>query len=259
MVQNLTIESFYKRLNFPIFNILSQVAKIEIQMMHIDIELNLRDKKEIERLVSVIKQYNVDRPVHILEFENSFSIRFSSDYEQYELIKDFSDGYDDHELIDDISSGNEEILLIINRVQSPLSTDDWGRRWNEDAINKTTYLVKRRNRVVDKPLTKLSVLFDEKLVDYDIPIYSAKYKDSEEQFYVLAKEYVDEGQNPELISKPMKTISEVFWYGYFKLDERIETDYAEFRKEQKKRKRSDAAKQAAKTRREKKQAEDTSL
>ena len=61
--------------------------------MQIDIELNLKDKSEIERLMSVIKKYHLDTPVHVLEFERSYSVRFSSDYEQYELINEFSGAF----------------------------------------------------------------------------------------------------------------------------------------------------------------------
>ena len=50
----------------------------------------------------------------------------------------------------------------------------------------------------------------------------------------------------------MATIAEAFWYGYHKLQHKVQEDYANFHKDLKKKIKSDAAKKAAQTRRDNK-------
>ena len=153
-------------------------------------------------------------------------------------------------MIDDLSSGNEQVLMIITKAQSPFSTDGWGRRWNEDSIDNINYLVKKRERQPDKPMTEFTVLFDAERREYHVPIYSKRDLDRDGDVYVVAKEYVAQGEQPEIISDPLQTIEDAFWYGYNKLIDKIDADYMQYQHEQKKKRRSEAAKKAAKTRNE---------
>src|SRR5690242_15961472 len=115
-------------------------------MLHITIDLILNDKDQIKLLLNTVKKYHIDNPVYIVELDNCISVSMESDYEQYELIREFASHFEDYELTDDIESGQEEILLIIKRNQSAGSSDGWGRRWNEDDIRSSSYLVKKKER-----------------------------------------------------------------------------------------------------------------
>jgi hypothetical protein len=221
-------------------------------MLQISINLTLNDKDKIKTLLDTITKYNLDTPVYIVDFENFYEVSFESDYEQYELVKDFASNFKNYELVDNIESGKEDILLAIHRTQSAFSSDGWGRRWNEDDINSTTYLVKKRKKKESKsPQNKFFVLFGDALKEYEVCIYERSYKNSVEKRYVVAKDFVEEGEKPEIISEVLPNVTEAFWFGYRKLQPKIESDYEEYQKEMKKKRRSQAKKSQNKSDKEK--------
>jgi hypothetical protein len=208
-------------------------------MLQISINLTLNDKDKIKVLLDTITKCNLDTPVYIVEFEDFYEVSFESDYEQYELVKDFASNFKNYELVDNIESGKEDILLAIHRTQSAFSTDGWGRRWNEDDINSSTYLVKKRKKKESTPpQNKFSVLFGDTLKDYEVCIYERSYKNSDEKRYVVAKDFVEEGEKPEILSEALPSVTEAFWFGYRMLQPKIESDFEEYQKEIKKKKRS---------------------
>ncbi|WP_131537877.1 hypothetical protein [Pedobacter nototheniae] len=203
-------------------------------MLQINLELILNDKDQIKLLLDTIKKYRIDNPVYIVELEECVSISVDSDYEQYELIKEFADHFEDYELVKDIESSREEILLIIKRNQSAFSTDGWGRRWNEDDIKSNSYLVKKRERKPSKaPNSTFWVLFGEEIQEYKTYVVPGHIPETNQQGYLVVRDDPKENPDTEILSSLLKTKTEGFWAAYQLKLPQIEKDYEDFKKQSK--------------------------
>lgn len=219
-------------------------------MLQITIALILNDKDQIKLLLDTIKKYRIDNPVYIVELGDCISVSVESDYEQYELIREFADHFEDYELVDDIESGQEEILLAIKRNQSAFSTDGWGRRWNEDDIRSSSYLVKKRERKPSRaPNPTFWVLFGEELKAYKTYVVPGHIPETGQQGFLVVKDDPKENPDTEIISSLLKSNTEGFWAAYHLKLPQVEKDYEDFKKLTKK-KSKPRAKKTTKTEKE---------
>jgi len=200
-------------------------------MLQITIDLILNDKDQIKLLLDTIKKYRIDNPVYIVELGDCISVSFESDYEQYELIREFADHFEDYELVDDKESGQEEILLVIKRNQSAFSTDVRGRRWNEDDIRSSSYLVKKRERKASSaPNPTFWVLFGEEIKAYKTYVVPGHIPETGQQGFLVVKDDPKENPDTEIISSLLKSKTEGFWAAYHLKLPQVEMDYEDFKK-----------------------------
>ncbi|MFS2185674.1 hypothetical protein ACCC92_03310 [Mucilaginibacter sp. Mucisp84] len=212
-------------------------------MLQFDFNISLNDKTHIDLLTGTIKNHHIGKPVFIIEYEDSYQLMFESDYEQYELIKEFAAHFDDYEYTEDISGGNDEILMAVRRVQSPFSSDNFGRRWNEDPIEKNFYLVKIKDALpAQKPQSVIHVLFGKEIREYKIHVGEAVNRNTKEEGYIVIKEIPQEGEKPEFLTGLFLNAADAFWEGYRLLTPRVEADYEDFQKELKRSKKTKAKK-----------------
>lgn len=204
-------------------------------MLQITTDLILNDKDQIKLLLDTIKKYRIDNPVYIVELEGCISVSIESDYEQYELIREFADHFEDYEIIDDIESGQEDILLIIKRNQSAFSTDGWGRRWNEDDLRSSSYLVKKKERKPSRaPNPTFYVLFGEEIKEYKTYVVPGHIPETGQQGFLVVKDDPKENPETEIISSLLKSKTEGFWAAYHLKRPQVENDYNDFKKQPKK-------------------------
>ncbi|WP_426667722.1 hypothetical protein ACPPVU_16995 [Mucilaginibacter sp. McL0603] len=204
-------------------------------MLILSINLTLYNKDHIKLLLNTIKQHKIDNPVYIVDLHQTVSVSFDSDYEQYELIRDFAVHFEDYELTDDIESGQEDILLAIHRNQSAFSSDNWGRRWNEDDIHKSTYLVKiKEQRPASPPNPVFWALFGDEIKEYKVHIVPGHTPDTGQKGYLVVKDDPKVNENTEIISSLKITRTDAFWEGYRLMMPEIDKAYSEYKKSKKK-------------------------
>lgn len=114
-------------------------------MIETEISIIVNRKTDIDLIQQKIIENNFRFPVYVLEFEEGFQIKTTSDYEEWELDTLILNSFPEYEFTTDLEKGRKEIRLQISRYQSELSTDGWGRRI-ENPLDETKYLIKNRFR-----------------------------------------------------------------------------------------------------------------
>ena len=110
-------------------------------MIETQISITVNRKSDIALLEQKIIENQFQFPVYIREYEFSYQINFTSDYEEWELYTAILSSFPGYEFTTDLERGRKEIRIQISRYQSELSTDGWGRRI-ENPLNETKYLIK---------------------------------------------------------------------------------------------------------------------
>lgn len=111
-------------------------------MIETSIAVTVNRKSDIEVIQQQIIENRMQFPVYIREYENSYQIDFTSDYEEWELDTAILSCFPEYEYTTDLERGRKEIRIQISRYQSELCTDDWGRRL-ENPLDETKYLIKK--------------------------------------------------------------------------------------------------------------------
>ncbi len=200
-------------------------------MLDLDITIELYDKIYAAAMIDIFKRYRLSKPVYIVDRDNSIHYAFNSDYHQYEMQREIEALFEGYVFVEDIASG-AEVIVKIHIVQSPFSSDSWGRRWNEDAIHTTSYLVKHVETVPDVPKTTFHVLFGDELKEYKVHLGVSK---TEPFYYVVLKDdLATTGEVEFLADRRFETPAEAFWAGYRLLTPAIEEAYENYQKELKK-------------------------
>ena len=97
-------------------------------MIETEISITVNRKSDITLLEQTIVGNKFQFPVYIREYEFSYQINFTSDYEEWELDTAILNSFPGYEFTTDLEKGRKEIRVQISRYQSELSTDGWGRR-----------------------------------------------------------------------------------------------------------------------------------
>lgn len=156
-------------------------------MLQISINIELFDKQHIKLLLEIIKKQSISNAVFITEHQDRFQIIFENDYEQYELQQEIGNCFKGFSYTSNIDNNIEEVKLAIHITQSAMSTDNWGRQWNENDINTSKYLVKRKTAIPDIPNPKFWVLFGQELRTFAVDIRPGVNKHNDEKGYVIVK------------------------------------------------------------------------
>ena len=126
-------------------------------MIETEISITVNRKSDIDLIKQKIVENKFQFPIYIREYEFSYQINFTSDYEEWELDTAILDSFPGYEFTTDLEKGRKEIRIQIIRYQSELSTDGWGRRI-ENPLNETKYLVKTSASKPEKFSPKIKVL-----------------------------------------------------------------------------------------------------
>ena len=130
-------------------------------MIETDISITINRKSDIDQIEEKIIENKIRFPVYIREYEFSYQINFTSDYEEWELDTAILDCFPEYEYTADLEKGRKEIRIQISRYQSEFSTDGWGRRI-DNPLDETKYLVKASANKPEKFNPKIKVLFEDK-------------------------------------------------------------------------------------------------
>ncbi len=209
-------------------------------MLNITHTIQISSASEFEVIIGILKKQYIDAPVFTVNHSDYYTVSFESNYEEYELISAIEIAFPEYEHVEGISIGVSDIRIVINQVQTHLSTDDWGRRLNTDNISSTTYFTQRPSNATqpiwqDKVVKALLGPTEEKelLVNISDGIIKST---GERGFLVIEKK--TEGEKPEILIEHLyKTKSEAFWAGYTRITQYIEKRYEEYKESQKRKRK----------------------
>lgn len=204
-------------------------------MIDLEINIELYDKSYTDSIIQIFKKYSFDKPIYFIEYSNNMLIQFNTNYHQWELQKDIELLFENYEFVETTKAQQSNIILKIQRVQSPLSTTNWGQPINTDFIKNTVYLVKKGDDIAfDIPKTKFQVLFGDTLKEYKVHLAVSTEHDTGKSLYFLLKEpFVTPEQSTPLIQRGFNNVFEAFWAGVDIISPNIEQDFETFQKEQK--------------------------
>lgn len=205
-------------------------------MIETEISITVNRKSDIDLIKQKIVENKFQFPIYIREYEFSYQINFTSDYEEWELDTAILDSFPGYEFTTDLEKGRKEIRIQIIRYQSELSTDGWGRRI-ENPLNETKYLVKTSASKPEKFSPKIKVLFEDKEQYYFINIVDGINKATDEKGFLLLDDFKtnNEANKADILKdKLYKSPMEAFQWGYSKMSEVVENDFSIYLENKKK-------------------------
>jgi len=201
-----------------------------------DIEIIVNRKSDIELIKKAIINNNIQFPVLIAEYENSYCIEIYSDYEEWDLDSAILKEFPDYELTENPDKGRKEIRLQIARTQSPFATDNWGRPI-EDPTNEIKYLIKKSAPKTESFVPEVKVLFEDKEYSYFVNIIDGINKNTNEKGFLLCKDFKTkyiEGDIDFLKDRLYKSREEAFSTGIIYIKEQATIDFKDYLENQKK-------------------------
>ncbi len=196
-------------------------------MIETQISISVNRKSDYEQIQEVIIGNKIQFPVYIREYENSFQIDFSSDYEEWELDTAILNCFPEYEFTTDLEKGRKEIRVQISRYQSDYSMDNWGRQI-ENPLDEIKYLVKKSTKKAEKFNPKIKVLFEDNAQYYFINIVNGVNTTTDEKGFLLVNNFKtkSEDDNAEILKdKLYKSPIEAFHSGYNKLSDLVVNDF----------------------------------
>lgn len=204
-------------------------------MIETEISITVNRKSDIELIEQKIIDSKIQFPVYIREYELSYQINFTSDYEEWELDTAILNSFPGYEYTTDSGRGRKEIRFQISRHQSELSTDGWGRRI-ENPLNETKYLVKTSANNPEKFSPKIKVLFEDREQYYFVNIVNGINKTTDEKGFLLLDNFKTKEANEAAILKDRlyKSPLEAFHSGFYKISDLVCKDFSIYLENKKK-------------------------
>lgn len=196
-------------------------------MIETEISITVNRKSDITLLEKTIIENEFQFPVYIREYEFSYQINFTSDYEEWELDTAILNSFPGYEFTTDLEKGRKEIRIQVTRYQSEFSTDGWGRRI-ENPLNETKYLVKASASKPEKFSPKIKVLFEDKEQYYFINIVNGINRATDEKGFLLLNNFKtkNEDDGAEILpDKLYKSPQEAFQWGFHKIADVVDSDF----------------------------------
>lgn len=210
-------------------------------MMDIAVYITLNNKTDLDKVTAILRKRHIDKPIYIIDLGDSFRINFESDYEHFEIETEVQATFTDYEFVSDLGKGRKEIKMTIHRIQSPFSSDGWGRQFNSDAIESTIYLVRKSrtdDKITDEVNTTFKVLLGDTEKEFTVNAVPGINKSNNEKGFILVKSVTGEDDKTELIeNKLFKTKSDAFWRGFNLLTIQIEQEFEDFKKSNKRKRK----------------------
>ncbi len=201
-------------------------------MIENELELRVNRKSDIVLIEESLKQQKIQSPIFFLEYEDHYEVKFTSDYEEWELDSALLNLFPDYEFTDNVEKGRKEIRLQLSRCQSEFSTDSWGRQI-ENPINKTKYLIKKSINKPEKFNPKIKVLFENQEEYYFINIVNGINKTSGEKGFLLLNEFkkYDKEKESDILKDTLyESIEEAITFGFYKITEIAQQDFTQYLK-----------------------------
>ncbi|AWG23886.1 hypothetical protein [Flavobacterium kingsejongi] len=208
-------------------------------MIETSITISVNRKSDIEIIQQKIIEKSLQFPIYICEYENSYQINFTSDYEEWELDTAMQNCFPDYEYTTDLERGCKEIRIQISRYQSELCTDGWGRPL-ENPLDETKYLIKKSAHKTENFNPKIKVLFEDKEQYYYVNIVDGINKATDEKGFLLLDNFktkIEDSTAEILKDRLYKSQLEAFHSGYNKLSELVEGDFKLYLENKKKKTR----------------------
>ena len=198
-------------------------------MIETNISISVNRKSDITLLEQTIMGNKFQFPVYIREFEFSYQINFTSDYEEWELDTAILSSFPGYEFTTDLEKGRKEIRVQISRYQSELSTDGWGRRI-ENPLDETKYLVKVSTNKPEKFNPKIKVFFEDKEQYYFVNIVEGVNSATKEKGFLLLDHFKTNETDQATFFKDRlyKSPLEAFHSGYYKLSDLVNKDFSTY-------------------------------
>lgn len=205
-------------------------------MLYLNYTYFVHDTQHLRTIRKAVTAELKTHPLYVFQRGKNAQLQFETNEDAYIIESAIAEALPDYEFINDLSNGPEEILLSITCVQSPSSGDDWGRRWNEDALISEKHLVKKRERpVAPAPHSTFWTFFGEEVKEYKVHI-GVVGKGTPDEGYVVINGPIIEGEQRKILSDTCANSDEAFWAGQRLLEPQIEAEFADYLKTQRKRK-----------------------
>lgn len=104
-----------------------------------DFNFNIRVelKEDFRIIVALLKEKKLKLELFQKKSDNSYIIRFESDIEENEFLKNMEKNFSQYQKVEEISTGRYDIKIHVNFFRSSFATDDWNRPLPE--IDKDVY------------------------------------------------------------------------------------------------------------------------
>lgn len=204
-------------------------------MVETNISIAVNRKSDITLLEQTIIGNKFQFPVYIREYEFSYQIDFTSDYEEWELDTLILNSFPEYEFTTDLEKGRKEKRLQISRYQSELSTDGWGRRI-ENPLDETKYLIKKSVQKTPNFNPKVKVLFGDKEQFYQVNIIDGINEATNEKGFLLLNEFknIVNDDTDFFKDRLYKSKIEAFHFGCDKMRKLVDDDFAFYVENEKK-------------------------
>lgn len=203
-------------------------------MIETQISILINRKSDLELIKDCVIKSKIQSPIYICEYEENFTLNFTSEYEEWELDSKILNCFLEYEFTENLEKGRKEIRLQISRNQSDFGS--YG--WVENPTNETKYLVKKSKDRLQKFNPRIAVLFEDREQNYFINIVNGINKGSGEKGFLLLNEFKNQVVDSEVLKdKLYKTRIEAFHFGVSKMESLVDNDFQEYLKEKKKTKR----------------------
>lgn len=205
-------------------------------MIKTEITININRKADIEQIEQKIIGSQIQSPIFVREYEHSYQIDFTSDYEQWELDNAILECFPGYAYTSGLERGRKEIRLQISRYQSPYSTDGWGRQI-EDPVNQTKYLVKKTVEKPERFSPEIKVLFGDEAQYYYVNIINGVKKSTDERDVLLIDDFKTRNENtnaPFFNDRLYPSPHEAFDSAYYKMQDLVEADFKFYLEKKKK-------------------------
>ena len=214
-------------------------------MLDLSISIQIKEKQDLEIVVDAIKTIGVEQPVYILDYGDSYNIHYDTN-EYVEGIESALNGkFPNYVVTENIGIGPANIKVIVTIMQSPASSDNWGRPFNSDTITTTYYFIEERAESQPVlPEENIRVLFGIEEKSYPIFITPVIHKtESNKKGFIVTKTPFKKESPQDLLSDQLFAMPEgAVWEGYRRMEQNIEKDYVEFVNSQKKKRRKKSEK-----------------
>lgn len=210
-------------------------------MLQISHKIQIASLYDFEKIINIVKELNIDSPIFIVNHNESYSINFVSNYEQYELTKEIKKAFPEYINTEVIGLGASDIKIIVSRTQNSNSADDWGQSINTDDIQVKLYFVKRDNNFKPEQLPNKTVkvfVGHVEQKDFNINVVDGINPKTKQRGFILLKDKVEDKKDELLINNLFVDETDAFWFGFREITQPIENQYGKYRESQRSKRKS---------------------
>jgi len=209
-------------------------------MLDLNITIEVKEKNDLDTVIEAIKSLGIEKPVYILNYGDHFNVRYDTNEFIERIDGVLADLFPNYAMVENIGVGQTTIKIIISIMQTPASTDNWGRPFNSDAITKTYYFIEEKTyAAIALPEDNLRVLFGSEEKRFQIYITPVVHKvDADKKGFIVTKTpFKTTGPQDLMSDRLFASPKTAVWEGYRKMEQMIEEEYEKFMTAYKKKRR----------------------